>query len=55
LRKHLADIIRDNKRLQLVTGKGPLKRYIRDARIARYFDGSSEVHRDIIARMLLAD
>lgn len=33
----------------------PLERYVRDARIARIFDGSSEVHRNIIAKSLLSE
>lgn len=31
----------------------PIERYYRDARIYRIFDGTSEVHRSVIARSVL--
>ena len=31
----------------------PIERYYRDARVYRIFDGSSEIHRGVIARSVL--
>jgi acyl-CoA dehydrogenase len=31
----------------------PIERYYRDARIARIYDGTSEIHRTVIARSLV--
>jgi acyl-CoA dehydrogenase len=31
----------------------PLERYYRDARIGRIYDGTSEIHRTVLARQLL--
>jgi alkylation response protein AidB-like acyl-CoA dehydrogenase len=49
-----------DKALQLHGGYGftsayPLERYVRDARVFRIYEGSSEIQRNIIARSLLED
>jgi acyl-CoA dehydrogenase len=46
--------------LQIFGGMGfckelPIERMYRDARVTRIYDGTSEIHRTIIARQLLKD
>ena len=47
-----------DRAMQIFGGMGlsrdlPIERYYRDARIYRVFDGASEIHRGVVAKLLL--
>ena len=47
-----------DRAMQIFGGMGfsrdlPIERYCRDARIYRVFDGASEIHRGVVAKLLL--